>query len=494
MLQKDVINVLLKKMRFKIGESWSTMLDTLSKYRAFLHAFTVLSSIALVFCSLFFSSVFSPNTYLIFLFLVLVCIGLTTAEYDARNQLSLRQEKDLLFKIQPSKYIPELDGIRGYACLSVFFAHCCMGLIKPNLKFLYNIEQFTNALLLGGVDLFFVLSGFLIGGILIDSRGSSHYFKRFWIRRIARIFPVLYALLASYCIALIVSANFDLPILNKWLLADPKPPLWTYATFLQSFHIAAGGYGGPRWVGITWSLAIEEQFYFLFPLAVYFLSKRSLLFIVFAGIIIAPILRDVFERLYGYWYAPYVLLPSRVDGLMFGVLVAIIIRNASALEQAFKFRRLLDVVAIAIVYLIATSHPILRQIWTPPLGGDFPPLKQTCLAILSSILILRVFLYRKNTANFIWRWRLLALFGLISYPLYMYHQAINGLIHGYFFGDEPVISSYSQLLASIPVMVLSILLATISYIWMEKPIRRWGHQISNKWAPKNQMSLNQVLG
>lgn len=51
---------------------------------------------------------------------MLVCIGLTTAEYDARNQLSLRQEKDLLFKIQPSKYIPELDGIRGYACLSVF--------------------------------------------------------------------------------------------------------------------------------------------------------------------------------------------------------------------------------------------------------------------------------------------------------------------------------------------------------------------------------------
>lgn len=165
----------------------------------------------------------------------------------------------------------------------------------------------------------------------MDSRDKPHYFKRFWIRRVARIFPVLYLVLATYALALLVQANYAPPQLDLWLLAEPRPPFWTYATFTQSFPIAEDGYGGPRWVGITWSLAIEEQFYPIFPFAVFFLSRRSLLLTALAGIAAAPVLRDVFERLYGHWYAPYVLLPSRMDSLMFGVLTAIIVRHTRAL-------------------------------------------------------------------------------------------------------------------------------------------------------------------
>ena len=98
----------------------------------------------------------------------------------------------------PKKHVPELDGIRGWACLSVLIAHCLTGIMNwPAHPIAMDFADRTMWLFLGGVDLFFVLSGFLIGGILIDQKGQPHYFRRFWIRRIARIFPVAYVLLAT---------------------------------------------------------------------------------------------------------------------------------------------------------------------------------------------------------------------------------------------------------------------------------------------------------
>jgi peptidoglycan/LPS O-acetylase OafA/YrhL len=102
--------------------------------------------------------------------------------------------------------------------------------------------------LLGGVDLFFVLSGFLIGGILLDRKTRPNYFKIFWIRRAARILPVAYVLLASYVIALGISQTYDIKWMNITLLAEPRPPVWSFATFTQSVFLAQGG--GPLWMGI----------------------------------------------------------------------------------------------------------------------------------------------------------------------------------------------------------------------------------------------------
>src|SRR5262249_31179093 len=179
--------------------------------------------------------------------------------------------------------IPELDGVRGIACLTVLIAHCLYGPmalgLPPGSLGPHGILQ----LLVGGVDLFFVLSGFLIGGILLDNRDASNFFRAFWTRRIARIFPVNYLLIATYALALAFQAHFHLPQLDLWVLNDPLP-VWTYATFTQSIPIAMQGYGGPRWVGITWSLAIEEQFYLLFPFVVYFLSRRGVAIVAATGV------------------------------------------------------------------------------------------------------------------------------------------------------------------------------------------------------------------
>jgi peptidoglycan/LPS O-acetylase OafA/YrhL len=378
---------------------------------------------------------------------------------------------------------PELDGIRGWACASVLLAHCLTGVIKaPPGSFWESFNSHTLWVFLGGVDLFFVLSGFLIGGILIDAKtlaGSSlnwrDYAANFWIRRIARIFPVAYLLIATYCVALFVRNRFGIAQFDNWLLADPRPPVLSFVTFTQSWWIAAGGYGGPRWLGITWSLAIEEQFYLLFPFAVYFLPRKWLVAVVIACLVAAPVLRDVLERLFGSWYAPYVLLPSRVDGLMFGVAVALIIRNQSTFHLVRLFRRPLDFVALVILYLIMSNY---APLWWPGPSGAIYPLKQSLLALMWAIVILRVFTYERSIFNAVWRTTVLVKIGLISYGLYMYHQAVNGLVHGLLFDQEPTIANVSDVVAGLGVLVIAFGIATLSYIYFESPIRRLGQRLT----------------
>lgn len=370
------------------------------------------------------------------------------------------------------KHTPELDGICGWACASVLIAHCVTGISQATPgSWVASFNGHTLWLFLGGVDLFFVLSGFLIGGILLDSKQKPNYFRSFWIRRVARIFPVAYLVLATYAAALLITTHFNITRFDNWLLVGYRPPLWSFATFTQSLPIAIHGYGGPRWMAMTWSLAIEEQFYLLFPFAVYFLPRKWLVTLVVAGIVASPILRDVLERAFGDWYAPYVLLPSRMDGLMYGVAVALIVRSDRFFGIVTRYRRFLDVVALLILYSIVTDWTFT---WWPGPSGNLFPLKQSLLAIMWAIVILRIFTYQNSTFNMIWRNAILAKIGLISYGLYMYHQAVSGLVHGLLFNQEPTITKPEHALAAIAVLAIAFGLATLSYIYFESPIRRYG--------------------
>lgn len=374
------------------------------------------------------------------------------------------------------RHTPELDGVRGWACGSVLIAHCLTGIVHASPdSWITRFNSHTLWLFLSGVDLFFVLSGFLIGGILLDSRGEPHYFRKFWIRRIARIFPVAYLVLLAYAATLFITAHFGITRFDNWLLAEYRPPLWSFATFTQSVPIALHGYGGPRWMAMTWSLAIEEQFYLLFPIAVYFVPRKWLIAIVAGGIVIAPILRDVFERILVDWYSAYVLLPSRMDGLLCGVAVALIVRDERVFELAARYGRVLDAIALFFFYLIVTNYGF--GFWP---GSAMPPLKQSTIAIMWAIVILRIFTRKDSPLNNIWRSTLLAKIGLISYALYMYHQAVNGLVHGLLFDQEPTIAAPAHLFAAIAVLAISLGLATLSYIYFEAPIRRYGARLAER--------------
>jgi peptidoglycan/LPS O-acetylase OafA/YrhL len=160
-----------------------------------------------------------------------------------------------------------------------------------------------------GVDLFFVLSGYLIGGILIDNRDSANYFSTFYGRRAFRILPL-------YAIFLATSGTlFGLSL-----------SVWRYLTFTQNFAWVHGGLALAGITGLTWSLAIEEQFYFVLPILVRALPSKTLLALCCVVITSAPFCRWLLIHTLG-MSATYVLLPGRMDTLFAGVLIACIARR-----------------------------------------------------------------------------------------------------------------------------------------------------------------------
>src|SRR5207249_4391562 len=174
--------------------------------------------------------------------------------------------------------ISQLDAVRGVAILLVIF-HNESGLF-PSL----HLERlFANGWM--GVDLFFVLSGFLITGILVDTKQSAGYFTNFYARRCLRIWPLYYSLI--FFMFLVV------PFLRPseaHTVFDRSSPWWAYPLFLQNFLIPIPSMGtGP--LAVTWSLAIEEQFYLVWPWVVRYCSHAQMRRIAIAVICLSPALR-----------------------------------------------------------------------------------------------------------------------------------------------------------------------------------------------------------
>jgi peptidoglycan/LPS O-acetylase OafA/YrhL len=164
-----------------------------------------------------------------------------------------------------------------------------------------------------GVNLFFVISGFLIGTILIKNKMAGNYFKVFYFRRILRIIPLYYLFLLIYLfLEKIVNDN------TLWLFEKPIP-IWHYFLFIQNFSFGHLGHFGPNSITPTWSLAIEEQFYLLAPFLIYYLRTKHLLFISLIFISIAPIFRAHTTN----WYMEYNHLICRLDAPFFGIILAI---------------------------------------------------------------------------------------------------------------------------------------------------------------------------
>jgi peptidoglycan/LPS O-acetylase OafA/YrhL len=220
------------------------------------------------------------------------------------------------------KKIPQLDAIRGIAVVLVF---------------LHNTDSFPSLHLQSisrngwmGVDLFFVLSGFLITGILLDSKDSVGYFKNFYARRCLRIWPLYYsALLFMFVVVPLLR-----PSEAHTIFEARSSPWWSYPIFLQNFLIpiptAATGL-----LGVTWSLAVEEQFYVFWPLVVRFCNVSQLRKIAIAVICLSPILRFYLAR---HQVEIYSNTFCRLDGLMAGALLALALRSASFVPSKFVSR------------------------------------------------------------------------------------------------------------------------------------------------------------
>lgn len=325
--------------------------------------------------------------------------------------------------------IPELDGIRGIAIGMVLLHHYFLNPIKAHPDTLWSYLQAAGRLTWSGVDLFFVLSGFLIGGILLDARGSSNYFSVFYKRRLFRIVPA-YAVVLAAVFALFQLGHWRFDFMNN----GPLP--WApYLFFLQNFWITAKLSFGIWSLGLTWSLAVEEQFYLTLPLLVRFLRPNRLLAVIAAGIVVAPVLR-IFVHVFWqarYRYGSYVLMPCRADALLMGVLGAFALRDRHCRSFIEKKSRSLQYVLLplAVGFIVLTIFSEWHSgiiIYTAGL---------TWLAAFYLFVLLNALINRQSWIGRYLRWRWLGWLGSIAYSTYLSHEAIRGVLFALFFGGVP---------------------------------------------------------
>jgi peptidoglycan/LPS O-acetylase OafA/YrhL len=224
---------------------------------------------------------------------------------------------------------PLLDGVRGLAILLVLGYH--VG-IFAGLDGRTGLDAFIHVAadqLWVGVDLFFVLSGFLITGILYGTKGSAYYFRTFYGRRILRIFPLYYGFLA-----------FAVLVFPLWLPPDASSQLvvsqgW-YWLYLSNVQVALAGWQEPLHLGHFWSLAVEEQFYLVWPLAVWALDRKWLMRLAVACFAGALALRLI--KPFGLTdLAAHVLLPTRMDALAAGAWLALFVRGERGLAAVGRW-------------------------------------------------------------------------------------------------------------------------------------------------------------
>lgn len=181
-----------------------------------------------------------------------------------------------------------------------------------------------------GVDLFFVLSGFLITGILVDTKGSQGYFKNFYVRRCLRIWPLYY----SSLLFMFVIVPFLHPFEAHIVFDGRSSPWWAYPLFLQNFLVPVPTMATGL-LGVTWSLAVEEQFYLVWPWVVRVCNEAQLRRIAIGVICISPFLRFYLSF---HQVNLYTNTFCRLDGLMAGSLLALTVRSSGFISSSFVRR------------------------------------------------------------------------------------------------------------------------------------------------------------
>lgn len=304
--------------------------------------------------------------------------------------------------------MPELDAVRGLAILAVLFYH---GFYWQTDLTLYT--PFERAFILAmwagrlGVNLFFVLSGFLITGLLLESRSRADYYRRFYIRRALRILPAY--VLVVVVLALTNYASPEFLLLSTAYLANLTPLLGV-----------AIGYS------VLWSLAVEEQFYLFWPAVVRNVSTRWLLRIGVAIVALSPVSRLLtfyFGRQNGYVsFQSYDYTWNSADGLACGVILCVLLREFTPRRRSlFRALCILLLISAAIWALGSPFGIITRQ---RPMGAALQvvPWHFAFTALVGLFLLAGTSRYAAMV-----RPRSLRFFGEISYGLYLAHVLIFDL-------------------------------------------------------------------
>ncbi|MEO7732614.1 MAG: acyltransferase family protein [Kofleriaceae bacterium] len=353
-------------------------------------------------------------------------------------------------------YVGELDGLRGIAILLVMVHR-----MYPRTGTTpWPIEAGW-----AGVDLFFVISGFLIAGILIDTREDPDYFRNFYARRVLRIFPLFYLFVGGMLLVF--------PLVNHDFLTQAGSPLW-YLLQLGNLPEGLLGRDPPSWLAPVWSLAIEEQFYLTFPLLVRWsdptrLARRLAVIAGFALVlrIVTTALVPDRERV------QYLFTLCRLDTIAIGCLLAVLVRSAR--YQAWRAalpRVLLPVIAVAAAILWWTE--LDRTTWFGrTLGYDV-------VAIGFAALVLLVLAWRDRPATAALRWPPLRYLGKLCFGLYLLHRPAETIVTALI--ERAGLDATR--LAWLPVKIaVAVGLATLSWRLLERPFLRLKQRFTSRAHP-----------
>jgi peptidoglycan/LPS O-acetylase OafA/YrhL len=295
--------------------------------------------------------------------------------------------------------MPELDSLRGIAILGVILLHGFYWQYS-GLRFTGVARFFLRVTQPGwlGVNLFFVLSGFLITGILIDSRDSPQYYRRFYIHRALRILPAYYSLLILLALfRRVTAAYFGLSVL-----------------YLSN---VTGFFGVMEEYGPLWSLAVEEHFYLLWPLLVRCLTSRRLTLLAFAICVTVPTLRALaFYTGHTIGLASYTWFVA--DGLASGGLLAILLRTSITRPQVSRVCVAL-LVGGGLMAIAGAPFGILSR--NRLLGAA---LQHTIIDFAFSGVLLSSLLLGTSRRQHLTNISILRFFGYISYGLYLIHLQV----------------------------------------------------------------------
>jgi peptidoglycan/LPS O-acetylase OafA/YrhL len=361
---------------------------------------------------------------------------------------------------RPETYYPAFDGLRAVAAFAVFLWH-------------YGDLRYGWA----GVDLFFVLSGFLITGILFDSVNATHRYRTFYIRRSLRIFPLYYGILAIIAILATVRGNgptwpyilWPLYIGNYAEIISPNQQIQTI---------------GAWQIGHFWTLCVEEQFYLLWPAIVYTVCRRETLVRICAAVVcLAPVLRSFLTFVPGSWTisADSILraTPTHCDALLMGALAALVIRGPKK-EWLLKAAKPITIISGCLLlsamlisrYYFGIHSSYAQQPWMISLGLSAVSVFSLGLVLISidvQSLLARVMMIRP-----------LRRFGRITYGFYVFH-AIPLLIFLNWrgrlvrYGASDRVSKYVVMAVA---FTCSYAAAFLSYRYFEGPLIR----LKDRWA------------
>jgi peptidoglycan/LPS O-acetylase OafA/YrhL len=390
------------------------------------------------------------------------------------QRLSPKWGRHFLHEITSTRdrHFPALDGLRGIAALMVVAHHSAFTYFLTNTFDKAYLR--ATGLLWVGVDLFFVLSGFLITNILLDTRKSPNYFRAFYGRRFVRIFPLYYAFLAVFYLLL---PAFGIKLTIAEIQAQPWQ--WTYtANIYDGFHLWPG-----QNIGHFWTLGIEEQFYLLWPLMVLFSSERYLKRGVIVVFLAIPLLRALClsAGLSVNFINTFTL--CHMDGLLLGALISIAFREGiiekitspeyNSILKRFDWGVGGVVLGFILVYcLILRNDQFTLNILT------WPPFLQcigtTIISLPLAYGVMRAVCSDINSLQKVMSLKYLRMIGKYSYALYVLHAPICLWVGWHFpvpnfLQNLPPLWSFLHSLYIIFVQfTLSIIAAVISWNLLEK--------------------------